>query len=149
MMARCPQNGSRPAALLILVWAWLFSVAMIGTANSQAEPACGFDARESDLPWVFLGYACAGHCCEHKAGFAWAERNGIGNPAACTGREGGFTEGCRAYAEYAVTAEQAGFEWAVENDLANRCDCGGAGDAFRAGCEAYLREAGEPRHPPL
>jgi hypothetical protein len=148
MMTRCPQSSSRPAALLILVWAWPFSVAMIGTANSQAEPACGFDARESYLPWVFLGYGCAGHCREHKAGFAWAERNGIGNPTACTGGEGGFTEGCRAYAEYAVTAEQAGFEWAVENDLTNRCDCSGAGDAFRAGCEAYLRETGEPRHPP-
>jgi len=143
MMARCLQNGSRPAALRMLVRAWLFSVAMIGTANSQAERACAFDGRESYMPWVFLGYACAGHCREHKAGFAWAERNGIGNPAACAGREGGFAEGCRAYAEYAVTAEQAGFEWAVENDLANGCDCGGAGAAFRAGCEAYLRETGE------
>lgn len=143
MMARCPQNGLRPAALRIVVWARLFSVAMIGTTSAQAEPACVFDGREPYMPWVFLGYACAGHCREHKAGFAWAERNGIGNPAACAGSEGDFMEGCRAYAEYAVTAEQAGFEWAGENDLANACDCGGAGDAFRAGCEAYLRETDE------
>jgi hypothetical protein len=143
MMARCPQNGLPPAALRGVVWAWLFGVAMIGTANSRAGPSCAFDGREPYLPWVFLGYACAGHCREHKAGFAWAERNGIGNPAACAGREGGFTEGCRAYAEYTVTAEQAGFEWARENDLANACGCAGAGEAFRAGCEAYLRETGE------
>jgi hypothetical protein len=124
-----------PAGILLL----LVSAAAYG----RGEPACVANAREAYAPWAFFGYACDGRCRAHKAGFAWAERNGIGNPAACAGRDGGFMEGCRAYAEYAVTAEQAGFEWARENEVANACDCGGAGDAFRAGCEAYLQAVGE------
>jgi hypothetical protein len=123
--------------------AGLFLLLMGGTAHVRAEMACADGAREAYAPWVFFGYACDGHCRTHKAGFAWAERNGIADPAACTGRDHGFTQGCRAYAEYLVTAEQAGFEWARENELANACDCSGAGDAFRAGCEAYLQAGGE------
>jgi hypothetical protein len=116
---------------------------MSASADARGEHACAGDAREPYAPWAFFGYACDGRCGVHKAGFAWAERNGIGNPAACGGRDDGFTEGCRAYAESAVTAEQAGFEWARENELATACDCGGAGSAFRAGCEAYLQVVGD------
>lgn len=118
------------------------SFAMAGAPASppaQTQPACAAGGREAYPPWVFLGYACDGHCREHKAGFAWAERNGIADPTACTGPAGPFTEGCRAYAQYTVTAEQAGFEWASENELVDACECGGAGRAFEAGCEAYLR----------
>jgi len=59
---------------------------------------------------VFSGYACDGHCRAHKAGVAWAERNGIADPTARTGRNDSFAAGCRGCAERAVTAEQAGFE---------------------------------------
>jgi hypothetical protein len=73
----------------------------------------------------FGGYACRDdRCILHKAGFDWAERNGIADPAACTPpREPAFVEGCRAYAEDAVTAEQAGFDWARENEIDDPCDC--------------------------
>jgi hypothetical protein len=104
---------------------------------------CAPAHRIDYAPWVFLGYACPAHCREHKAGFAWAERQGIGNPAACATQVGAVREGCRAYAEYAVTAELAGFEWARENEVADACECRGAGPAFQAGCEAYLETAGE------
>lgn len=127
----------------ITVLAGLSLLLMSASADARGEPACASDAREAYAPWAFFGYACDGRCRVHKAGFAWAERNGIGNPAACAGRVGGFNEGCRAYAEYGVTAEQAGFEWARENEVANACDCGGVGNAFRAGCEAYLQAVGE------
>lgn len=116
--------------------------AMPGSSASpraQTEPACVADGREDYARWVFLGYACDGHCREHKSGFAWAERNGIGNPAACAGHAGRFAQGCRAYAQFTVTPEQAGFEWASENELTDACECSGAGQAFEAGCEAYLR----------
>jgi hypothetical protein len=127
----------------ITVSAGLLLLLMSAAASARDAPACANDVRETYAPWVFFGYACDGRCRAHKAGFAWAERNGIGNPAACAGRDDGFTEGCRAYAEYAVTAEQAGFEWARENEVADACDCGGAGNAFRAGCEAYLQAVSE------
>lgn len=106
---------------------------------AHSERACAGSTREPYAPWVFFGYACDGPCNEHKNGFAWAERNGIGNPSACGGAASPFAEGCRAYAQFTVTPEQAGFEWASENELSDACECGGAGTAFEAGCEAYLR----------
>jgi hypothetical protein len=119
----------------------LCCLALEGTAGHAADPACTRTRREPYAPWVFLGYACQGACLKQKAGFAWAEAHGIGNVAACPGRDSAFGEGCRAHAEFTVTAEQAGFEWARENELADACECGGAGSAFEAGCEAYLRAA--------
>jgi hypothetical protein len=93
------------------------------------------------LPRGFLGYTCRdARCTSHKAGFDWAERNGIADSRSCLARNDiAFTEGCRAYAEETVTAEQAGFQWARENDLADPCLCAGGGAAFEAGCEAYVR----------
>jgi hypothetical protein len=88
----------------------------------------------------FLGYACRDdRCSSHKAGFDWAERNGIADARACASRnDPAFAEGCRAFADEAVTAEQAGFEWARENELEDRCHCAGAGPGFEAGCAAYV-----------
>jgi hypothetical protein len=93
------------------------------------------------LPRGFLGYTCRdARCTSHKAGFDWAERNGIADSRACLARNDiAFAEGCRAYADETVTAEQAGFQWARENDLSDPCLCAGGGAAFEAGCEAYVR----------
>ena len=113
------------------------------TASSfRAAAACAHEsARESYAPRAFLGYACLDdRCNSHKAGFDWAERNGIADALACTSRnDPGFVEGCRVFAEEAVTPEQAGFEWARENELDDTCDCAGAGPGFEAGCAAYVR----------
>jgi hypothetical protein len=66
-------------------------------------------------------------------------RNGIADARTCTSRnDPGFVEGCRAFAEEAVTPEQAGFEWARENELDDTCHCAGAGPGFEAGCAAYV-----------
>jgi hypothetical protein len=99
----------------------------------------GAPGREPYAPRGFLGYACRDdRCSSHKAGFDWAERNGIADARACTSRnDPAFAEGCRAFAEEAVTPEQAGFEWARENELDDRCHCAGAGPGFEAGCTAY------------
>ena len=96
--------------------------------------------REPYAPRGFLGYACRDdRCSSHKAGFDWAERNGIADARACSSRhDSAFVEGCRAFAEEAVTAEQAGFEWARENEIEDTCDCAGAGPGFDAGCAAYV-----------
>jgi len=96
--------------------------------------------REPYAPRGFLGYACRDdRCSSHKAGFDWAERNGIADARACAARnDPAFVEGCRAFAEEAVTPEQAGFEWARENELDDRCHCAGAGPGFEAGCAAYV-----------
>ena len=112
------------------------------TASSfKAAAACVHEsARESYAPRGFLGYACLDERCNsHKAGFDWAERNGIADALACTSRnDPGFVEGCRAFAEEAVTPEQAGFDWARDNELDDTCHCAGAGSGFEAGCVAYV-----------
>ena len=92
----------------------------------------------------FLGYACREpECAAHKAGFGWADRRGISDPAACADtNDVAFGEGCRAFAELAITAEQSGFEWARANALPDDCFCDGAGPRFAAGCEAFVRAFG-------
>jgi hypothetical protein len=134
---RLRHKRPRLAAWCIGASAMLLGLALC--ASAEAASPCAATGREAYAPWVFFGFACDGHCRDHKAGFAWAELNGIGNAAGCAGRDARFAEGCRVYAEAVVTAEQAGFEWARENEVTAACDCGGAGDAFRAGCEAYLQ----------
>ena len=47
----------------------------------------------------FGGYPCRGDCSEEKAGYRWAEQNGITDPDSCTGNTGAFIEGCRVYAQ--------------------------------------------------
>lgn len=100
-----------------------------------ADRAAGAPAGRS-----FLGHACRDdRCGSHKAGFDWAERQGITDPRACLARnDPAFAEGCRAFVQEAVTAEQAGFHWARENDLTDASHCAGAGPRFEAGCRAYL-----------
>jgi hypothetical protein len=137
-----------------LPWAlWLAWVSiMAGHAAETAAPtsrsanapipACRAEAPRHDPgPRGFLGYACRdARCASHKAGFDWAERNGITAARACVTRnDAAFVEGCRAYANEAVTAEQAGFQWARDNALADACLCAGGGAGFEAGCEAYVR----------
>ncbi len=110
-------------------------------SSSRAAAVCVHEsARETYAPRAFLGYACRDdRCNSHKAGFDWAERNGIADALACTSRnDPGFVEGCRAFTEEAVTPEQAGFEWARENELDDTCLCPGAGPGFEAGCAAYV-----------
>ena len=108
--------------------------------NGVAAACIPAAAREAYAPRGFLGYACRDdRCNSHKAGFDWAERNGIADALACTSRnDPGFVEGCRAFAEEAVTPEQAGFEWARENEIEDTCHCAGAGPGFEAGCAAYV-----------
>ena len=105
-----------------------------------ASRCAGLVEREIRTQRVFLGYLCRdGDCAGHKAGFAWADRTGITDGSACMdAEEPAFVEGCRAFAEHTVTAEQSGFEWARDNGLADDCHCGGAGSRFQAGCEAYV-----------
>jgi hypothetical protein len=107
---------------------------------SRASRCQAASGREPYAPRAFLGYACRDdRCSSHKAGFDWAERNGIADARACTSRnDPAFAEGCRAFADEAVTAEQAGFEWARENELEDHCHCAGAGPGFEAGCAAYV-----------
>ena len=153
MTARTQSTRSRhwPRRLWV---PWLASVALASglTAGAAAIPAARPaiapvpDCRAASLqpaaaPRGFLGYACRDErCTSHKAGFDWAERNGVREARACQARNDvAFTEGCRAYAVEAVTAEQAGFQWARENDMADPCLCAGGGAAFEAGCEAYIR----------
>jgi hypothetical protein len=107
----------------------------------QSPPICRAEASGPE-PIVrgFLGYPCRdARCGSHKAGFDWAERNGIADVRACQARNDvAFTEGCRVYANETVTPEQAGFQWARENELRDPCLCPGAGPGFEAGCEAWV-----------
>lgn len=111
---------------------------------ASQRTACRIPPGAAYAEPVFLGYACRDRECNgHKSGFAWAERNGITDARECEASPNpAFVEGCRAFAEEAVTPEQAGFEWARENELEETCRCGGAGPAFAAGCAAYVSESG-------
>ena len=55
---------------------------------------------------TFGGYPCIGDCSEDKAGYRWAEQNGITDPDACTGNTGAFIEGCRVYARQRAANSQ-------------------------------------------
>jgi hypothetical protein len=96
-------------------------------------------------PRSFLGHPCRDdRCGSHKAGFDWAERQAITDPRACLARnDPAFAEGCRAFVQETVTAEQAGFQWARENELADASHCAGAGPRFEAGCQAYVHALAE------
>jgi hypothetical protein len=116
-------------------------VSSLSSGNPRATDACAPDAlRQPYAPRSFLGYACEEpDCALHKAGFAWADRMGVTDPLDCAvAGLAGFEQGCRAFAEETVTAEQAGFEWARENEVADGCLCRGAGPRFEAGCDAYV-----------
>ena len=118
--------------------AW-FALAIAGPAQA-ANTACAIETRQPYAPYGFLGFACRDRdCAAHKSGFAWADHAGITEPAGCTDAgDPGFTEGCMAFVEDVVTAEQSGFEWARENEIVDECYCRGAGPRFEAGCEAYV-----------
>lgn len=126
-------------ALRCVVYLFLAGASVLAApaARSSSHP-CAPALRAPYADWAFLGYACTDACRAQKTGFAWAERNGVAEGTACAAQVGEQAQGCRAYAEAAVTAEQAGFEWARENELTDPCACTGAGRAFQAGCEAYL-----------
>ena len=127
----------------ILIASLALLLADIAPATARAS-ACSDADRDSYAPRRFHGHACRdGDCAAHKAGFGWADRQGLADAAACAEAEDpAFTEGCRAFAEVAVTAEQSGFEWARENGLDDDCLCDGAGPRFAAGCEAFVRGFG-------
>jgi hypothetical protein len=110
-------------------------------APATARPsACSEADRNPYAPRGFHGHECRdGDCSAHKAGFGWADRQGLADAAACAAAEdAAFVEGCRVFAELAVTAEQSGFVWARENELDDDCLCDGAGPRFAAGCEAFV-----------
>ena len=48
---------------------------------------------------TFKGYQCeTPDCSGHIAGYNWAQRKRITDPALCTGNSRAFIEGCQAYA---------------------------------------------------
>ena len=130
----CPRWRSLACALA--AWMALAPADQLRAAGT----ACAIETRQPYAPYAFLGFACRDRdCTAHKAGFAWADRAGITEPAGCADAgDLGFTEGCRAFVEEVVTAEQSGFEWARENEIVDECYCRGAGSRFEAGCEAYV-----------
>jgi len=120
-------------------------LALCAGSSLAGDAGCGGDVRhETKGTRMFLGYVCREpECAAHKAGFAWADRHGVTEAAACAqAEEVAFGEGCRAFTELAATAEQSGFEWARANALPDDCSCDGAGPRFAAGCEAFVRAFG-------
>jgi|GEM_PF-2884404 hypothetical protein len=145
--ARPAPQSPRSSFLLAMV----LLVALAGYATrvdaraDTAVPESGCQGAAARVPHAsarssFLGRSCRdAECGAHKAGFAWADRNGVTDPHACAEAEDpGFAEGCEVFATSRVTAEQAGFAWARDNALDDRCRCGGAGPRFEAGCEAFV-----------
>lgn len=128
------------AGLILLCLGSLMAPNGVLARTPLVKPCSHTSSGRVYAPRGFGGYACRDdRCSSHKAGFDWAERNGIADAGACASpHDPAFVEGCRAFAEEAVTAEQAGFEWARENEIEDTCDCAGAGPGFDAGCAAYI-----------
>jgi hypothetical protein len=110
----------------------------LAVAAMARATGCPDAALERYEPRSFLGYACEDDCQRQKAGFAWAERHQVSDPASCRQLEAAAAEGCRAYVEESLTPEQAGYRWALENEVADPCMCDGAGEGFRTGCLAVV-----------
>ena len=123
---------------------WSVLALLVVLEAQAAGSGCGPGLGEPYSPLVFMGFACPDrHCGAHKAGFAWADQMELGDAATCeTNDDPGFREGCRAFVDDAVTAEQSGFEWALQNEVDNDCLCSGAGPRFEAGCVAYVAAFG-------
>ena len=139
-MARSSVREARRRPLFALV-----VILLVPGPSAARDAGCPVEPPpEAQAVATFLGYACREpDCGAHKAGFAWADRHGVTDAAACVEADDtAFGEGCRAFAERAVTAEQSGFEWARANALPDDCSCGGAGPRFAAGCEAFVRAFG-------
>jgi len=111
------------------------TLAVITTARATGCPDAVLERYE---PRSFLGYACEDDCQSQKAGFAWAERHQVTDPAACGQLEAAAADGCRTHVDESLTPEQAGYRWALENEVADLCMCDGAGEGFRAGCVAVV-----------
>lgn len=143
-LERC--SGARTRLLLATLYFCTATCACaVSTVRAALLPArsagcSGSATREPYDPRSFLGYLCRDDDCSgHKAGFAFADRNGIADAPACAVlADSAMAEGCRTYVEAAVTAEQAGFEWARDNEVPDPCHCAGAGARFEAGCEVYV-----------
>jgi len=117
------------------------TLAVVTTARATGCPDAALERYE---PRSFLGYACEDDCQGQKAGFAWAGRHQVTDPAACRQLEAAAADGCRAYVEESLTPEQAGYRWALENEVAELCMCDGAGEGFRAGCAKAWPGRAEP-----
>ncbi len=70
----------------------------------QNERSVPYDKKPDQAKQVsrptptFGSYPCSGSCQENKAGYRWAQQNGIVDPDSCTGKTSSFIEGCRVYA---------------------------------------------------
>jgi hypothetical protein len=75
----------------------------------QPSPAYQQPSLPSSLPSYpsrsFNGYSCTSDCSGHEAGYEWAEENGIDDPGDCDGNSDSFIEGCQAYANEQMAAE--------------------------------------------
>ncbi|MER8583107.1 hypothetical protein NKG95_31160 [Mesorhizobium sp. M1423] len=54
----------------------------------------GANAQET-----FGGNDCTEDCSGHKAGYDWAQQNGISDESACSSNSQSFNEGCQTYLE--------------------------------------------------
>ena len=62
------------------------------------ETYAAFDGRrDSGFSDGFSGFGCPGSCDTHKAGYAWAMKQGVGDLRQCRGSSWAFLEGCVAY----------------------------------------------------
>jgi hypothetical protein len=68
-------------------WALVLTGVVLGTLIGSAQ------SQE------FGGYDCTDDCSGHKAGYNWADQNGITDANDCSGNSQSFVEGCQAYTE--------------------------------------------------
>ena len=92
-----------------VIIAVFFSIALTGCSNNSSTNSSDsiFDSSatsdqtdtSSETPNTFRGNTCIDDCSGHKAGYDWAEEQGITDPSDCGGNSNSFIEGCESYAE--------------------------------------------------
>lgn len=58
-----------------------------------------FAMRPALAQQTFGGYECTEDCSGHKAGYDWAQQNGISDESDCGSNSQSFNEGCQTYLE--------------------------------------------------
>lgn len=69
-------------------------MAMLFASSLLAPSMVGASVAQS-----FGGNSCVDDCEGHRAGYEWAEENGIQSEDDCSGNSSSFEEGCRTYVE--------------------------------------------------
>lgn len=100
---------------------FLFCIAVFPAAFAGG-PVRAQDGNTGARGLSFHGIPCTKDCSGHRAGYAWAQRKGIDDPASCSGRSRSFVEGCRIGAVDRAAGKSGGAEETHKDAISSPSD---------------------------